>query len=157
MERVAQLLFGPFRLDPQKKQLRRGDIVLGLRPMAVSVLQVLLEHAGEVLTKEQLLKSVWAGTYVNPTALKVCISEIREALGDERTAPHYIETVGREGYRFIGPQEQENKPLTLAGEVSGIEYIVGRQQEAEQLEKWFGKARQGARQIVFVTGEAGIG
>lgn len=157
MERVAQLLFGPFRLDPQKKQLRRGDMVLGLRPMAVSVLRVLLEHAGEVLTKEQLLKSVWAGTYVNPTALKVCISEIREALGDERTAPRYIETVGREGYRFISLQEQRRESLALAGEVSGIECIVGRQREAEQLEEWFGKARCGARQIVFVTGEAGIG
>src|SRR5262245_58515732 len=102
MERIAQLLFGPFRLDPQKKQLWKGETVLELRPMCGSVVQVLLEHAGEVLTKEQLLRSVWTGTYVSGTALKVCIREIRETLGDDRMAPRYIETVGREGYRFIG-------------------------------------------------------
>jgi DNA-binding winged helix-turn-helix (wHTH) protein/predicted ATPase/Cdc6-like AAA superfamily ATPase len=157
MERIAQLLFGPFRLDPQKKQLWRGETVLELRPMSVSVLQVLLEHAGEVLTKEQLFRSVWTGTYVSRTALKVCIREIRETLEDDRMAPRYIETVGREGYRFIGAQEQEGESLALAGEVVGVEYIVGRQRELAQLEDWFGKARRGALQIIFVTGEAGIG
>lgn len=157
MERVAQLLFGPFRLDPQKKQLWRGETLLGLRPMTVSVLQVLVEHAGEILTKEQVLRYVWAGTRVSPASLKVCIREIRETLGDDRKNPQYLETVGREGYRFIGTQEQENEPLALAGEVAGVEYIVGRQRELEQLEDWFGKARRGACQLIFVTGEPGIG
>src|SRR5262245_51089137 len=157
MERIAQLLFGPFRLDPQKKQLWRGETLLELRPMAVSVLQVLVEHAGEILTKEQMFRYVWSGTHVSPASLKVCIREIREILGDDRKNPQYLETVGREGYRFIGAQEQENEPLALAGEVTGVEYIVGRQRELEQLEEWFGKARRGARQIVFVTGEPGIG
>src|SRR5215203_5151446 len=156
MERVAQLLFGPFRLDPQKKQLWRGDTMLELRSMAVSVLQVLVEHAGEVLAKEQLLRIVWKG-YISPTVLKVCISEIREALEDEKTAPRYIETVGRAGYRFISTQEQVREPLALADEGDRVEYIVGRQQEVAHLEEWFGKVRRGARQIVFVTGEAGIG
>jgi predicted ATPase/DNA-binding winged helix-turn-helix (wHTH) protein len=157
MERVTQLLFGPFRLDPQKKQLWRGDTVLELRPMSVAVLQVLVEHAGEILTKEQMLRHVWTGTRVISASLKVCIREIRETLGDNRKNPQYLETVGREGYRFIGTQEQENEFLALAGELTGVEYIVGRHKELGQLEDWFSKAQRGARQIVFVTGEAGIG
>jgi len=88
MERVAQLLFGPFRLDPQKKQLWRGDMVLGLWPMAVSVFQVLLEHAGDVLTKEQLLPSVWAGTYFSPTALKVCTDRELRLSEEGRKSQH---------------------------------------------------------------------
>src|SRR5215510_16084724 len=99
---AAHLVFGPFRLDPVKKRLWRGEEELVLRPMAVSVLQALVEHAGEVVPKEDLLKWVWAGTYVTKTALKVCVREIRKTLGDEATTPRFVETVGQQGYRFVG-------------------------------------------------------
>jgi DNA-binding winged helix-turn-helix (wHTH) protein len=101
MEHAAQLVFGPFRLDPGQKRLWRGEKELALQPRPVAVLLYLVEHPGRVVTKEELLKAVWAGTYVTRAALKVCVRAIRVALGDAAAAPQYVETVGREGYRFI--------------------------------------------------------
>jgi len=95
MEQPVHLVFGPFRLYPEKRRLWRGEEALRLRPMAVAVLHALAEHAGQILTKEDLLKRVWAGTCVTKTVLKVCVREIRKALGDDAVIPCYIETVGR--------------------------------------------------------------
>ncbi|MGE0824968.1 MAG: AAA family ATPase [Candidatus Binatia bacterium] len=157
MEHPAQLVFGPFRLDPKKKQVWRGEELLKLRPMAVSVLQMLVEHSGEVVEKGQLLKKVWAGTYVTKTVLKVCVREIREVLGDDAKSPRYVETVGRQGYRFIGALKANEILFSNASSQEGFTYVVGRAPEIRQLDEWFDKAMRGARQIVFVTGEAGIG
>ena len=156
MAHNTPLFFGPFRLDPERKRVWRGEEQLGLRPMAVTVLQDLVERAGQVVTKEELLKRVWAGTYVSKTALKVCVREIREALGDTVVAPRYIETVGQQGYRFVGGGDTAEQPL--GGEQSGPRgRVVGRQREAEQLRVCLEKALGGERQVVFLTGEAGIG
>jgi len=157
MIRAAHLVFGPFRLDPVKKRLWRGERELKLRPMAVAVLQALIEHAGEAIPKEDLLKRVWAGTYVTRTALKVCIREIRKTLEDEAAASHYIETIGQQGYRFVGYTNAGEPSLAPARVSAGIEPIVGREREIDQLQLWLAKAKRGVRQCVFVTGEPGIG
>src|SRR5215475_13103514 len=101
MEETRCLSFGSFRLDLQKRQLWRGQQPLELQPKPLAVLQYLVEHAGRGVTKEELLKQVWTGVYVTSTALKVCIRAIRAALADTVEQPLYLETVGREGYRFI--------------------------------------------------------
>ena len=99
---------------------------------------------------------MWSGTTVSDGVLKVCIRRLRRALGDAATQPRFIETVHRRGYRFIAP-------LSSAAGVgppqadSGLPTLVGREQELSRLHDWFGRAQAGARQIVFVTGEAGIG
>src|SRR5262245_30056699 len=103
MEETHQLVFGPFRLDLGAKRLWREQREITLQPQPLAVLHYLLEHAGRVVTKEELLREVWAGTYVTRTALKVCIRAIRVALGDNVAMPCYLETVGRLGYRFIAP------------------------------------------------------
>ncbi len=103
MKETRYLSFGSFRLDPQQRQLWRDQQTLELQPKPLAVLQYLVEHAGQVVTKEELLKQVWAGVYVSNTALKVCIRAIRAALADTVEQPTYLETVGREGYRFIAP------------------------------------------------------
>ncbi len=157
MERVSQLTFGPFRLDTEKKHIWREDQQLPLRRTSVEVLQMLVEHAPDTLTKTQVLKYVWAGAYVTDIVLRVCIREIRQALGDDAKVPQYVETIGRKGYRYIGPMV-EGKALSTKKELGeGFEHIVGRRDELEQLDEWFGKARRNMRQIVFVTGEPGIG
>lgn len=101
MDSAHQLVFGPFRLDPENNQLWRGEQPVELQPRPQAVLQYLVERPGQIVTKEELLQQVWAGTYVTKTVLKVSIRAIREALEDDATAPRYIETVGREGYRFL--------------------------------------------------------
>lgn len=157
MASPVHFVFGPFRLDPEKKRLWRGEEKLRLRPMAVAVLHVLAEYAGQILSKEDLLKRVWAETRVTKTVLKVCIREIREALGDDAVTPCYIETVGRQGYRFVGQSAMGNTARAAEGDASGGEPIVGREREIAQLQQWLAKARRGARQCVFVTGEPGLG
>lgn len=100
---TSQLLFGPFRLDPSERRLWRGKREVALQPRPWAVLHYLVEHPGQVVSKEELLKEVWAGTYVTTTALKVSVRAIRVALGEDTGTPRYIETVGRVGYRFIAP------------------------------------------------------
>ena len=64
MESGRQVVFGAFRLDPVKQQLWQGEDVVELQPKPLSVLQYLAERPGRVVTKEELLREVWAGTYV---------------------------------------------------------------------------------------------
>ncbi|NOT56343.1 MAG: AAA family ATPase, partial [Deltaproteobacteria bacterium] len=157
MEQGNVFFFGPFRLDTQKKQLYREDHELALRPMAVAVLHMLIERGGELVTKTELLKHVWAGMYVTNTVLRVCISEIRRALADNAATPRYIQTVGREGYRFVNQTKEEELVSVPEEEETRGEFIVGRECEVQQLQRRLTSAERGTRQIVFVTGEPGIG
>jgi DNA-binding winged helix-turn-helix (wHTH) protein len=80
------------------------------------VLQLLVENPGEILTKGQILQYVWSGKYTSSIAVRVCIREIRQALPDEAKVPRYIETVGRKGYRYIGPTIEGNR-AGIQGEI----------------------------------------
>ncbi|NOT57407.1 MAG: transcriptional regulator, partial [Deltaproteobacteria bacterium] len=99
MGHEQQLVFGPFRLDPVARKLWQGEREIELQPRPLAVLSYLAMRPGQVVSKEELLKQVWQGTYVTKTALKVCIRAIRKALDDKVTQPRYLETVGWEGYR----------------------------------------------------------
>lgn len=101
--------FGPFLLDPMNEQVRRGGQPVALTPRAFSVLSYLAAHANRLVTKNELLDHVWAGVFVGDAALKVCVREIRKALGDDPDAPQYIETAHRRGYRFIAPVFQRGR------------------------------------------------
>src|SRR5262245_25392860 len=95
------LTFGPFRLDLAQGRLCRGTQVIGLRPRSLALLRYLVEHPGRLVTKAELRQHVWAGTQVSDTVLRVCVQEIRAALGDAVAAPRYLATVGRQGYQFL--------------------------------------------------------
>jgi AAA ATPase domain/Transcriptional regulatory protein, C terminal len=151
MEQEHHLAFGPFRLNATHGRLRRGEHVIALRPCSLAVLRYLVEHPGRLVTKAELRQHVWAGTHVTDTVLRVCVQEIRAALGDSAAAPRYLETVGQQGYRFLVGGDLDVPPPMAAGP------IVGRQSEVDSLERWFQRAAQGARQLVFVSGEAGLG
>src|SRR5437867_13355810 len=103
VERGRQIFFHPFRFDTVNERLWRDSQVVSLRPKSLAVLRYLVEHPGRLMTRKELLSAVWHDTYVSTAALKVCIREIREALGDSPTAPQFIETRRRQGYRFIAP------------------------------------------------------
>ncbi|MCZ6774320.1 MAG: DUF2791 family P-loop domain-containing protein, partial [Proteobacteria bacterium] len=157
MESGRQLVFGEFRLDPVQQQLRRGEDTIELQPRPFAVLQYLAEHSGQIVTKEELLQEVWEGTYVTKAALKVCIRSIREALREDAASPHYIETIGREGYRFRGDGAGPEAAATTDEAFASSSVIVGREAEVEHLHQQLRQALAGERQLVFVTGEAGIG
>ena|SRR5688572_1505014 len=98
---MRQILFPPFRLDPINELLLRGQESIPLRPKSFAVLQYLAERPNTLVRKKELIEAVWPETYVTDTLLKVCVTEIRKALGDTPAAPRFIETAHRRGYRFI--------------------------------------------------------
>ena len=94
------ILFPPFCLDPINQQVRQGDQVLLLRPKLFAVLQYLVEHAGRLVTREEILGEIWPNTYLSEAVLRGYIRDLRTVLGDTAEAPRFIETVPRRGYRF---------------------------------------------------------
>ena len=92
--------FGPYRLDPERRTLLRGDQVVPLTPKTLETLIALVEKSGRVIAKEELLQKVWPGALVDEANLAVNISTIRKALGERPGGGQYIETVPRRGYRF---------------------------------------------------------
>jgi predicted ATPase/DNA-binding winged helix-turn-helix (wHTH) protein len=151
MEPEHQIAFGPFRLETTPGCLWRGDHVIPLRPRSLAMLRYLVAHPGRLVTKAEVQQHVWAGTHVSDSVLRVSVQEIRKALGDTAVAPRYLETVGRQGYRFLGGGDRQEPPPRTAGP------LVGRQSEVEALEGWYQRAAHGTRQLVFVNGETGIG
>jgi DNA-binding winged helix-turn-helix (wHTH) protein/tetratricopeptide (TPR) repeat protein len=173
--------FGPFRLDRGNERLWHGSEEIILRPKSFAVLQYLVAQPGRLVTREEVLQTVWPGIAVSDAVLTVCIGEIRQALGDNHHAPQYIETVHRRGYRFLGtiaapsgpgdtpglersseaaPSPQmtpSSSSLSAQHSVLSTVSVVGREAQVFQLEGWLNQARSGLRQVVFVTGEAGIG
>ncbi|ETW98004.1 MAG: transcriptional regulator [Candidatus Entotheonella factor] len=158
MDSAHQLVFGSFRLDPHAQQLWRGEEALGLQARPLAVLQYLVARPGQVVTKEELLSAIWGATSVSKAVLKVAIRAIREALGEQANAPQYIETVGRTGYRYIGGgAAHPTAPSAPEVETAKGACLVGREPELAQLQDALAHALQGERQLVFVTGEPGIG
>lgn len=119
-EQGNHIVFGPFRLDPIAKQLWRGKQLVALRPRPLAVLQYLVQRPGQIVTKRELLKEVW-GTVITKAVVKECIRAIREALAEDVAAPRYIETVGREGYRFLAPSSSSPPVPSLRLQVPSSE------------------------------------
>src|SRR5438874_7664956 len=99
----VRLRFGVFELDPRAGELRKHGLRVRLQEQPFQVLAMLLEHQGEVLTREELQKKLWpADTFVDfDHGLNKAINKIREALSDSADSPRFVETVARRGYRFL--------------------------------------------------------
>ena len=99
------LSFADFTLDLRARELRRNEIRLKLPGQPFAVLAMLLEHPGEVVTREELRSRLWQEeTFVDfDHSLNVAINKLRETLCDSAEQPRFIETIPRTGYRFIGP------------------------------------------------------
>ena len=95
--------FGEFRLDTVSRRLLQGKQIVALTAKVVDLLVVLVESNGRILGKEELMKAVWPDTYVEEGNLTQNISVLRKALAAGATTENYIETVPRQGYRFIAP------------------------------------------------------
>jgi DNA-binding winged helix-turn-helix (wHTH) protein/predicted ATPase len=151
VEQEHDLIFEPFRLDLTHGRLWRGHQLIALRRRSLAVLRYLAEHPGRLVPKTELRQQVWGDTHVTDTVLRVCVQEIRAALGDSAAAPRYLETMEPHGYRWLVAQELGGLPPVAAGP------IVGRQPEVNRLEAWFLRAATGTRQLVFVSGDVGMG
>jgi eukaryotic-like serine/threonine-protein kinase len=100
-QRMKRLFeFGPFRVDPDKELLLRGDETVPLTPKTFQILLVLVRHSQEVVTKDDLMKMVWPDTFVEEANLSRNIFLLRKALGESPQDHQYIVTVPGRGYRF---------------------------------------------------------
>ena len=95
-------LFEGFRLDPIGKVLFRGDAPVSLTPKTIETLLALVERPGQVVTKEELLRTVWPDAFVEENNLAQHISTLRRVLGEDEGGRQLIETMPKRGYRFVG-------------------------------------------------------
>ncbi len=102
--------FGPFQLDVRERRLSRGPEVIPLRLKAFDTLRILVENAGRLITKQELLDAVWPDAAVEENNLNHNVSVLRKVLGEKATGERYIETVPRVGYRFVAAVEVAEPP-----------------------------------------------
>ena len=95
--------FSPFHLDPTERRLLCADEPVHLPPKLLDLLIVLVENSGHMLTKDELMARIWPDIYVDEGSLARSVSRLRKILGDTRAGTRYIETVSKQGYRFIAP------------------------------------------------------
>ena len=149
--------FRAFRLDTVNHCVWHGQERLALAPKAFDVLRYLVEHSDRLVTQDEILEALWPETYVNPEVVKKYVLGIRRVLGDQSTKPEFIATFPRRGYQFIAPVSEERSLPPAPGLAGKVKTLVGRADAIAQLDRAVKDARLGLRQIVFITGEAGVG
>jgi DNA-binding winged helix-turn-helix (wHTH) protein len=109
------LTFGPYRLNAAERLLEKDGSAIHLGSRALDLLAALVENAGAVLSKRDLMERVWRGAAVEDVGLRVHISNLRKALGDGKDDARYIVSVAGRGYSFVAPlvQSQSNAPSTV--------------------------------------------
>ena len=102
---ASVLRFGPFELDAARAELRRGSATVRLKSQQFQLLALLAGRAGQVVSRDEIRGALWSGeTFVDfDQSINVCVNKVREALEDDPQSPRFIETVPRQGYRFIAP------------------------------------------------------
>src|SRR5688572_11578684 len=93
--------FSGYRIDADERFLKRNGDVISLPPKVIDLLLVLLRSGGRVLTKTELMESVWADSFVEETNLTHNISILRRVFDEKRSGQKFIETIPRRGYRFV--------------------------------------------------------
>jgi len=158
---ARNIRFPPFRLDLRAQRLVRGTEAINIRPKMWELLRFLAERPGDLVTKDELMEAVWGDVTVTISSLNQAVLELRRILGDDARDPRFIETVHRKGFRFIaavdhaavhgspGSDRRERRDPPAG--------FVGRESELERLDAVLDRARSGSRQVVFITGEPGIG
>jgi TolB-like protein/DNA-binding winged helix-turn-helix (wHTH) protein len=124
----GQIRFGVFELDLRSGERRKRGLRVRLQEQPFRVFEMLLQHSGEVVTREELQKSIWPGdTFVDfYHGLNKAINKIREALGDSAESPRFVKTVSRRGYRFLAEVKDAE-----AAPVGGREVAIQPQLPAE--------------------------
>ena len=159
--REKSLSFGPFRLVPSRQQLFDGDQPLRIGSRALGLLEVLLEHHGEIVPKDKLIEAVWSGIWVDEANLRANIGSLRKVLRDGKDGRRYIQNVPGRGYRFVEPvyRDRGSFPATPADDGLAAQSpardawrLIGRSEALESL-----SSQLAAHRMVSVVGSGGVG
>lgn len=148
---------GPFRLDTVARVLVRDGLTMSLGRRAVDVLHALVARANEYVSREELIAAAWPGRFVEESNLSVQVSAIRRVLGQVAGADHWIETLARRGYRFVGPVAHPMSPGSApAGFRTALPVpmttFVGRERELAEIKRLLPGLR-----LLTLVGPGGIG
>jgi TolB-like protein len=105
-----QYRFEDYVLDTERRELRRNGDLIPVEPRVFDLIVYLIEHRGRVVSRDDLLASVWGGRIVSESALRSCINAARSAIGDTGEAQRLIKTLARRGIRFVGTVEVDDTP-----------------------------------------------
>src|SRR5258708_5571070 len=154
--------FGPYRLLAAQRLLLEGDRPVRLGSRAFDILAALVERAGEVVGKEQLIARAWPQTYVEEANLKIQMSALRRAIGDGQGGHRYIVNVPGRGYNFVAPVRREEPsraplPRTVASTSAhnlpfAVTKVIGREEPVAAL-----ISRLSRQRLVTIVGPGGIG
>src|SRR6266481_2645220 len=154
--------FGPFRLLAAQRLLLEGDAPVRLGGRAYDILAALVERAGEVVGKEELIARAWPQTFVEEANLKIQVSALRRALGDGQDGHRYVATVPGRGYNFVAPVRRDETslaapappvPSTTPNNLPvAVTRMIGRDDAAAAL-----VARLSRERLVTIVGAGGIG
>jgi DNA-binding winged helix-turn-helix (wHTH) protein len=155
--------FGPFSVDLTTGELQKHKRKIKLQNQPFQILVLLLEHAGDMVTHDEIRAKVWSSdtTVEFEHGIATAVKKLRQALGDDAQQPRYIETLSRRGYRWLAPVSWNDanaktiNPTVVTRKVAGG--LVGRDGSLATLRDSFARARHGERQIVQISGDAGIG
>lgn len=123
----SSLRIGDWLVDPVSGDMARGEHLVRLEERTLRLLLCLAEHAGDVLSIEELLKQVWPDVVVSPDSIYQAITSLRRQLGDDTKNPRYIATVPRRGYRLIasvGATQAEPEPEPAAPARSRLRLVI---------------------------------
>ena len=154
--------FGGFELDEDRFELRRGDEVVELRRKVFDVLRYLVAQNGRLVSKDELLQSVWPRETIHEGVVAQNIAILRRALGDSRDEAKLIQTVHGRGYRFIADvsslraERRGSVPPELGSPAPSTSF-VGREHVMSELRKLLRTALAGKGAFAVISGEAGIG
>ena len=153
--------FGPYRIYPEQRLVMEADQPLRLGRRAMDILLILLKHAGNVVSKQQLMAEVWPNSVVEEINLRVHMAALRKALGDGQAGQRYIVTVAQRGYSFVAPfslEHVEQHPANPAKASHGHNLplrrtrLIGRQALVDSLVMQLPRQR-----FITLVGPGGIG
>src|SRR5258708_5559200 len=157
---AIRLRFGPFELNVAERSLKKANQVIPLGGRAYDILIALLENAGEVVGKAELIARAWPDVTVEEGSLRVHLSALRKALGDGQFGNKYIASTQGHGYSFIAPvarlpadRDKDNASAGLSNLPPALGRMVGRDNVVREIQGWL----QTEQRLITILGAGGIG